>query len=70
MGEIEDEYHFFLRCPAYADLRADILPRYLYTCPSKYIFIEYMKSETESNIHIIVKYLKEALKVRSSKMQR
>ena len=64
--EIEDEYHFFLECPAFRDLRCTILPRFLYVQPSKLKFTEYLKMSTEPTLRIITTYLNEALKKRAT----
>ena len=34
MNEVEDEYHFLLVCPFYADVRKILIKRYFYTRPS------------------------------------
>ena len=62
---VEDEYHFFMICPVYEGARKAILPRYLYTRPSKFKFIEFMKSNCEANVLITIKFVKEALKERA-----
>ena len=68
-GEIEDEYHFFLRCPAYSRIRIDILPRFLCINPSKHKFSEFLRIQTEANLQITIKYLKAALKLRSKRTE-
>ena len=65
-NEIEDEYHFFLECSAFRDLRRAILPRFLYVQPSKLKFTEYLKLSTETTLRIIITYLNEALKKRAT----
>ena len=35
MNMLEDEFHFVLVCPAFKDLRKDILPRYYCAWPTK-----------------------------------
>ena len=68
--EIEDEYHFFLKCPAYNRLRKEILPRYLYMQPTKFKFTEYLKLRSESTLEITVKFINKALKERAKIINR
>ena len=40
MNMLEDEFHFVLVCPAFRDLRKDILPKYYCTWPTTTKFVK------------------------------
>jgi hypothetical protein len=45
-GAIEDEYHFVCRCPALVNERT-FLPKYVYTKPSMFNFIDFLSNLTD-----------------------
>ena len=47
---IEDEYHFLMSCPLYADDRAVHIPKYYYTFPSREKF-NYLLSNANSKLN-------------------
>jgi len=40
LNDIEDEYHFVIKCPYYADIRNTLIPKYYRSRPSMFKFIE------------------------------
>ena len=40
LNDIEDEYHFVIKCPYYADIRNTLIPTYYRSRPSMFKFIE------------------------------
>ena len=44
---IEDEFHCFVECPCFADIRKGLLPLTLKKSPSMYNFIDYFRCDRE-----------------------
>ena len=42
MNMVKDEFHFVLVCPAFRDLRKDILPKYYCTRPTTTKFVKFV----------------------------
>ena len=57
---VENEFHFLICCPLYAELRAKYLPAYYYTHPNRSKFVELMKTENKYIQKNIASYLKQA----------
>ena len=66
MNDLEDEYHFVLVCPVYADLRKKYLKKYFYKKRSVHKFIELMSTKNNSILKNLSKFVLEAFKCRSS----
>ena len=66
MNDLEDEYHFVLVCPLYADLRQKYIKKYFYKKPSVHKFIELMSTKNNSILKNLSKFVLEAFKCRSS----
>ena len=62
---IEDEYHLFLVCPLYSDLRLKYLPNYYIIQPSVEKFCNLMSSDSVKTVRNISMYLFYALKERN-----
>ena len=48
---IEDEFHCFIECPCFVELRKGLLPINLKKCPSMFNFIDYFRCDKEENFH-------------------
>ena len=48
---IEDEFHCFVECPCFADIRKGLLPLTLKKSPSMYNFIDYFRCDREENFY-------------------
>ena len=66
MNDLEDEYHFVLVCPLYADLRQKYIKKYFYKKRSVHKFIELMSTKNNSILKNLSKFVLEAFKCRSS----
>lgn len=59
-NELEDEYHFVLKCSAYENLRSQYIKRYFYIRPSMAKFIELLQSKSHKVLTNLCYYLKKA----------
>ena len=57
MDVVEDEMHFLLYCPAYNDIRENILPRKYFVYPNNYKFNILMSMQNESVSITLAKFL-------------
>ena len=64
--DLEDEYHFVLVCPVYADLRKKYMKKYFYKKRSVHKFIELMSTKNNSILKNLSKFVLEAFKCKSS----
>ena len=64
--DIEDEYHFVIVCPLYENLRKMYLKPYYYRRPNVFKFTELMKSDKQSIVKNISKFVYYAFKIRTS----
>ena len=69
-GEIEDEYHFVIKCKAYDQLRQKHIKSYFYRRPSMQKFIELLNSESKAVIVNLAKYIFIANKKRVESLNR
>ena len=66
---IEDEFHCFVECPCFSEIRKGLLPLNLKKSPSMINFIEFFRCNSKENFHkmgllcftILKKYKKELL---------
>ena len=58
--EIEDEYHFIIKCKLYKNIRSDCIKRYFYSRPSMFKFLELLMSENKRIIINLCKYIHRA----------
>jgi hypothetical protein len=59
-NELEDEYHFVIKCSAYENLRSQYIKRYVYIRPSMAKFIELLQSQSHKVLTNLYYYLKRA----------
>ena len=57
MNVVETEYHFFMCCPVYRDLRIKFLPKKCWNWPSIQKFIHIMKEKNRTRIINIAKFI-------------
>ena len=48
---IEDEFHCFVECPCYSEIRKGLLPPNLKKSPSMFNFIEYFRCNNKENFY-------------------
>ena len=65
-GDIEDEYHFVLKCSAYSDIRKNYINPFYYNNPNVHKFILLMKCSDEHTIKYLSKYVYESLILRNT----
>ena len=63
-NEIEDEFHFVLKCPAYENLRKIHIKRYYRNSPNMHKFVQLLLCDTNKEINMLCKYINEAFKLR------
>ena len=64
--DIEDEYHFILKCSYYIDLREKYIKVYYYKNPSMYKLVQLLSVTNQKELSNLGKYLKAANKRRSA----
>ena len=65
MGIVEDEYHFLMVCPYYRQIRTNCLPAYYCRWPSLHKFKALLKTENESLLKKLAKYVCIAMQKRN-----
>ena len=65
-NDIEDEFHFVLICPAYNNLRKDLIKRYYVRKPSVSKFIEMMTSHNKNILSNLGNYISKAFIIRNT----
>lgn len=70
INEIEDEFHFVLKCKAYKVLRTKYIKRYYYVHTSMFKFLELLQSNNKGVLINLSKYISSANKIRNDLMQR
>ena len=65
-SDIEDEYHFVLKCPTYNDIRAKYIKSVYIRKPSMYKFIKLMSSVKKTELVNLSKFVIEAFDLRKS----
>ena len=68
LNDIEDEFHFVLKCPVYADIRKELVPRFYYSNTSMYKYISLMQNNDKKLIRKLAIYCEKAFKLRDSLM--
>ena len=64
--DIEDEFHFMLKCPAYHDLRVQFLKPYYYRRPSVFKLIQLLSSQNTKELCNLGKFIKKAFDIRKN----
>ena len=62
--DVEDEFHFVLKCPAYASLRVKFLKPYYFQRPSVFKLIQLFTSTNTKELCYLGKYIKNAFDIR------
>lgn len=65
-GDLEDEYHFILICPAFKELQSQYIKKYYYTRPSMFKFIELLRTTNKQILIKLSKYIILASNARNS----
>ena len=60
MGEMEDEFHFVLVCPAFLDIREKYIKPYYYRKPSFFKFVQLFSKDNFKSTHKLCQYLVKA----------
>ena len=63
--DIEDEFHFILKCPFYVELRKRYIKHYYYTKPSVFKLVQLLSAENTKELNNLGKFLVQAEKLRS-----
>jgi hypothetical protein len=63
-NEIEDEFHFVFKCPAYENLRNIYIKNYYRNRPSMFKFTQLLKSDKNKETIMLCQYINEAFKLR------
>ena len=66
--DLEDEFHFVLKCKLYNDLRKQYIKAYYRIRPSVYKFIQLCQSSKKSDLNNLAKFILSATNVRNSFM--
>ena len=64
--DIEDEFHFLLKCPFYASFREKHIKKYYYERPSVFKLIQLLSTENVKELCNLGKFINNALKLRIS----
>ena len=64
LNDLEDEYHFILKCPAYNHLRSVYIKRYYSVRPSMFKLVQLLTSNNVKDLCNLGKYLYKACKLR------
>ena len=65
-NDIEDEYHFIIKCQCFEDLRKKYIKKHYYKRPNMLKFIELLKSSDFDIVLNLAKYLKASFSLRLS----
>jgi len=64
-GDIEDEYHFVLICPAFEHIRKIYLKQYYYVRPSVFKFTELLQNDCKKEIINLARYVYNGVQLRN-----
>ena len=64
--EIEDEFHFILKCPVYVDLRKKHIKKYYWERPSVFKLTQLISSNNVKELCALGKYIRDAFQLRST----
>ena len=64
LHDIEDEFHFILKCPCYSEIRKRFIKKYYYNRPSMSKFVELMSCNNVSVISNVCRFIRDALTIR------
>ena len=63
---VEDEYHFILVCPVYANFRRKYIKEYYYKRPSMFKLVQLFNTENYITMSNLGKFIFNSMKLRSS----
>jgi len=66
LNDIEDEFHFLLKCPMYTAFRRQHIPKYFYTNTNIFKYINLMQSENISILKNIALFCDKSFKLRDT----
>ena len=66
LNDIEDEFHFLLKCPLYTTFRRQYIPKYFYTNTNMFKYITLMQSENISTLKNIALFCDKSFKLRDT----
>ena len=58
--EIEDEFHFILKCKQYEEIRRKYIKKYFRVRPNMFKFVELLKTSNKTNLINLSRYIKDA----------
>ena len=64
--DLEDIFHFVLKCPLYADIRKRYIDKHFFTRPSVLKFNQLLSSENERQLKKLAIFIKEAFILRNN----
>ena len=64
--DVEDEYHFIIKCPCFQSFRRKYIPRNYFVIPNMFKFVQLIKSEDIDIITNLAHFLKNAFAHRIS----
>ena len=70
LGVIEDEFHFILQCPFYANVRRQYLKPYYFRRPSAFKLVQLLCPQSTKELCSLAKYIKTAFTMRTINMSR
>ena len=65
-SDIEDEFHFVLKCPVYCDLRKKYIKQYYWRRPSVFKLVQLLSVNNVKELCSLGKFILDAFKLRSS----
>jgi len=66
LNDIEDEFHFLLKCPLYTAFKRQYIPKYFYTNTNMFKYITLMQSENISTLKNNALFCDKSLKLRDT----
>ena len=64
--EVEDEFHFILKCPVYVDIRKRYIKKYYWERPSAIKLTQLLSVNNVKELCALGKYIRDAFKLRSN----
>jgi len=66
LNDIEDEFHFVLKCPYYNDVRNALIPKYYRIRPNMFKFIKLLNSSNKTVLRKLAMYCLTCFKIREN----
>ena len=66
LNDIEDEFHFVLKCPYYNDVRNALIPNYYRIRPNMFKFIKLLNSSNKTVLRKLAMYCLTCFKIREN----